>query len=162
FEPLGPTLRARVAALNVPQGRASAARLMILADAAADQRLGETALVALWLTAEAGPAGLSPGERAQVVRALRRAGFERDARAFALEGLLALAISARPPPKTSRPTSRRSAREGSRPPPPHGAARPCVSSTASCWAKAGGTTIPPAGSTRRRRAGRFRKCFRAR
>ncbi|WP_297697166.1 hypothetical protein [Phenylobacterium sp.] len=90
FEPLGPTLRARVAALNVPQGRASAARLMILADAAADQRLGETALVALWLTAEAGPAGLSPGERAQVVRALRRAGFERDARAFALEGLLAL------------------------------------------------------------------------
>jgi len=74
----------------VPQGRASAAPLMILADAAADQRLGETALVALWLTAEAGPAGLSPGERAQVVRALRRAGFERDARAFALEGLLAL------------------------------------------------------------------------
>ena len=89
-EPLGPTLRARVAALNVPEGRGSAARLMILAGAAAEKRLGETALVALWLAADAGAAGLSPGERALVVSALRRAGFDRDARAFALEGLLAL------------------------------------------------------------------------
>ena len=38
----------------------------------------------------AGPAGPSPADRARIVRALARGGLKTDARAFALEGLLAL------------------------------------------------------------------------
>jgi hypothetical protein len=51
---------------------------------------GETAIVALWIAAEAGVAGPGPGDRARIVRALRAAGLEADARNFALEGLLTL------------------------------------------------------------------------
>jgi integrase/recombinase XerD len=45
------------------------------------------------------------------------------------------------------------ARAACRRPPPRAAARPCASSTASCWARAGATTTPRAGS-RRPKAGR--------
>jgi len=89
-EPLGPSLRARLAALSLADHRAPAGRLMTLEDAAAEHRAGETALVALWLTADAGNAGLSAGDRAEIVRALRRVGLERDARDYALEGLAGL------------------------------------------------------------------------
>ena len=89
-EPLGPTLRGRLAALTLADHRAPAGRLTTLQDAAAEGRIGETALIALWLTAEAGNAGLSAGDRADIVRALRRVGLERDARDYALEGLAGL------------------------------------------------------------------------
>lgn len=89
-EPLGPSLRARVAALSVAGGRASVARLMALDDAAQARRAGETALLALWIAADAGAAGPSPGERAEIVRVLHRVGLDADARALALEGLQAL------------------------------------------------------------------------
>jgi hypothetical protein len=89
-EPLGPTLRARVAALATPEGKAPAGRNLALGAAASEHRAGETALIALWTCAEAGPAGVAVGDRARIVRALRRAGLAADARAFALEGLVGL------------------------------------------------------------------------
>ena len=52
--------------------------------------MGETALLALWTCAEAGARPRPSGDRARIVRALRQAGLDADARAFALEGLLAL------------------------------------------------------------------------
>jgi hypothetical protein len=89
-EPLGPGLRARVAALPTAEGRAPAGRNLALDAAAGDGRAGEAALLALWTCAEAGPAGLAVADRARIVRALHRAGLDADARAFALEGLMAL------------------------------------------------------------------------
>jgi hypothetical protein len=88
-EPLGPTLRARLAALTVPEGKAPAGRNLALDAAAADKRMGETALLALWTCADEG-AALTVADRARIVRALRRAGLDADARAFALEGLAEL------------------------------------------------------------------------
>jgi hypothetical protein len=88
--PLSPTGRGEFAALAFDAGEGSPARLMAM-DLAADQGLmGETALGALWLSANAGPAGLSLVERARTVRALKEAGLQADARAYALEGLIAL------------------------------------------------------------------------
>jgi hypothetical protein len=69
------------------EGRMPVLRDMALDAAAARKRMGETAMLALWNCADAGPAGLLPADRARIVRALREAGFERDARAFTLEGL---------------------------------------------------------------------------
>lgn len=86
-EPLGPTLRARVAALPVPEGRAPAGRNLALEAAAAERRIGEAALLVLWTCADAGPAGPTAADRARMVGALRRVGLEADARNFALEGL---------------------------------------------------------------------------
>ncbi|MFC3068972.1 hypothetical protein [Phenylobacterium soli] len=89
-EPLGPSLRARMAGLTLPEGKAPAGRNLALEAAAAERRTGETALLALWTCAQAGSSELAPADRARIVRALRRAGLEADARAFALEGLLGL------------------------------------------------------------------------
>lgn len=89
-EPLGPALRGRIAALPLVEGRAPAGRNLALEAAASDQRMGEAALLTLWTSAEAGPGGLAPGDRARIVRSLHRVGLEADARAFALEGLASL------------------------------------------------------------------------
>lgn len=89
-EPLGPSLRARMAALSLPEGKAPAGRNLALEAASAEKRVGETALLALWTCAQAGTADLVPADRARIIRALRHAGLEADARAFALEGLLGL------------------------------------------------------------------------
>ncbi|THD83316.1 MAG: hypothetical protein E7812_00560 [Phenylobacterium sp.] len=75
---------------GVPPGRTSVALDVALDEASGAKRMGETALLALWECADAGPSGLSVGDRIRIVRALRRAGLDADARAFALEGLLAL------------------------------------------------------------------------
>ena len=77
-------------AAPVREGKGLVARDLALEDASHARLMGETALLALWACAEAGPAGLAVGERARIVHALHQAGLERDARAFALEGLLAL------------------------------------------------------------------------
>jgi hypothetical protein len=87
--PLDPAPRAAFAAFAV-EAKASAARAFVLDRAAEAKRPGETALVALWIAADAGVAGPGPGDRARIVRALRTAGLETDARNFALEGLLTL------------------------------------------------------------------------
>jgi hypothetical protein len=86
----GPDLRGRLAALSVPEGRTPAGRSLALAAAGQAHLLGETAMLALWSCADAGPAGLAPAERARIVQALRLAGLDADARNFAVEGLLAL------------------------------------------------------------------------
>ena len=84
-----PDQRGRIAALGVAEGRAPAGRNLALAAAAEDKLVGETAMLALWTSADAGPAGPAVGDRARIVQALRRAGLDADARNFAVEGLLA-------------------------------------------------------------------------
>ncbi|CAO3441689.1 hypothetical protein [Azospirillum argentinense] len=62
-----------------------------LTEASADRRVGETALAALLLLGEAGPAGTPPAVVARVVGALRAVGLDNDARAIAREAAAALA-----------------------------------------------------------------------
>lgn len=62
-----------------------------LAEASADRRVGETALAALLLLGNAGPAGTPPAVVARVVGALRAVGLDNDARAIAREAAAALA-----------------------------------------------------------------------
>jgi len=89
---VGPEARAPFAAFDPGKSAAPAGRLTVLDDAAAAGRQGEAALLALSIAAEAGPAGPGPVDRARLVRALLKAGLETDARAFAVEGLLALQV----------------------------------------------------------------------
>lgn len=87
--PVTPQARGELAGYAA-ETKAPASRLFAL-DLAAEQKLaGETALLALWVSAEAGATGLAIGDRVRIVRALRVAGLEADARGYALEGLAAL------------------------------------------------------------------------
>lgn len=70
-------------------GKATVAKGLALDLAGAAKLQGETALLALWMSADAGAAGPPVGDRARIIRALKAAGLEEDARAFAVEGLLA-------------------------------------------------------------------------
>ena len=94
FAPLAgasdPPARAALAAadlgpVGIPAGVGGA--LDLAADAKAR---GEAALMILGLAGRAGPAGPAPGDRARFERLLARSGFAPDARAFAVEGLIAL------------------------------------------------------------------------
>lgn len=88
--PMGPTARGQFARFAAGEAKAPAARALAL-DLAGEQKLaGETAMLALWISADAGAVGPAPGDRARIVRALRAAGLDADARAYAVEGLLAL------------------------------------------------------------------------
>lgn len=89
---MSPEARAPFAAFDPGKPAAAAGRLIVLDDAAAAGRQGETALLVLSIAADAGPAGPGPVDRARLVRALLKAGLETDARAFAVEGLLALQV----------------------------------------------------------------------
>jgi hypothetical protein len=75
---------------NPPQGGARAdTGLMVLLDAAVERRaLGEAALLAALATGE-GPARLDVASLARIIDALREIGLEADARAMAVEALLA-------------------------------------------------------------------------
>jgi hypothetical protein len=88
--PMSEAARGELAGFAVPEGKGSAAHNLTLEMAADAKRIGETALLALWIAADAGPAGPAPADRARIIRALAAVGLEADARAFALEGLLAL------------------------------------------------------------------------
>jgi len=90
--PMDREARARFATFDPGKPVATAGRLAVLDDAAAAGRQGEAALLALSIAADAGPAGPGPVDRARLVRALLKAGLEADARAFAVEGLLALQV----------------------------------------------------------------------
>jgi hypothetical protein len=90
--PVGPEARASFATFDPGKPAAPAGRLIVLDDAAAAGRQGETALLALSIAADAGVNGPAPVDRARLVRALLKAGLEIDARAFAVEGLLALQV----------------------------------------------------------------------
>ena len=90
LEPPSTVTRDLMTVIGVPEGRSSVGRNLAL-DQAADQKLmGEAALLALWTCAEAGAAGPAIGDRVRIVRALHAVGLDADARAFALEGLIAL------------------------------------------------------------------------
>ncbi|MDP1736843.1 MAG: hypothetical protein Q8L23_05325 [Caulobacter sp.] len=84
----GPDARARLARADAGRSAASPALLLALDRAAALGLKGEAALVVLAIAADAGPQGPSPLDRARIISALRRAGLDDDAMAFAIEGLL--------------------------------------------------------------------------
>ncbi len=88
--PLTPQARGEFAKFTAAEpGKATVARGLALDLAGAERVPGETALLALWMSADAGAAGPPVGDRARIIRALKAAGLEDDARAFAVEGLLA-------------------------------------------------------------------------
>ncbi|MDR7115687.1 hypothetical protein [Caulobacter sp. BE254] len=89
---VSPEARAPFATFDPGKSAAPAGRLIVLDEAAAAGRQGEAAMLALSIAADAGPAGPGPVDRARLVRALLKAGLEADARAFAVEGLLALQV----------------------------------------------------------------------
>ena len=88
--PLSPDTRGLLAGLTLAEGKAPVGRNLALESAAHLRLMGETALLSLWTCAEAGPAGPVIGDRVRIVQALHAVGLEADARAFALEGLVAL------------------------------------------------------------------------
>jgi hypothetical protein len=87
---VSPAARAALAGFDLgPVAASPGVRLAL--DLAADARVrGDAALLALSLAQAGGAAGLAPADRAEVVRALYRAGLPRSARAFAIEGLMTL------------------------------------------------------------------------
>ena len=88
--PMTPQARGEFARFaGAEAGKATVARGLALDLAGEAKLMGESALLALWISAEAGAAGPTTGDRARIVRALRSAGLDEDARAFAVEGLLA-------------------------------------------------------------------------
>lgn len=70
---------------NIP----TAAALRGLRIATRGGRIGETVIYALLILGDTGPAGVSPQTLDEVVRALRAVGLEEDARAIAVEAVLA-------------------------------------------------------------------------
>jgi hypothetical protein len=81
--------RARLARADAGKSAAAPALLLALDRAAALGLKGETALVALAIASDAGPAGPGGLDRARIVVALRRAGLVENAVALAVEGLAA-------------------------------------------------------------------------
>ncbi len=100
-------VRAAFAGFDVGRSTANQARLLEMDATATGGAKGDAALLALWLAVDAGPGGPVVADRARIVRALSRAGFNADARAYALEGLLTLhavaAPAAAPPPAAAKP-----------------------------------------------------------
>lgn len=88
--PMSDDARGQFAAFGAGEAKAPPARSLALEAAAGHGRMGEAALLALWIAADAGAAGPAAGDRVRIVRALKAVGLETDARAFTLEGLLAL------------------------------------------------------------------------
>ena len=88
--PLTVETRGQIAALTPGEGKAPLGRNLALEAAGEQKLMGEAALLSLWTCAEAGAAGPALGDRVRIVRALHAVGLDADARAMALEGLLAL------------------------------------------------------------------------
>jgi hypothetical protein len=88
--PLTAESRSQMAALTLSEGKAPVGRDLGLESAGEAGLMGEAAMLSLWTCAEAGATGPAIGDRVRIVRALHLVGLEADARAFALEGLLAL------------------------------------------------------------------------
>jgi hypothetical protein len=87
--PMSPQERGEFIRFDLGRGEAPA-RLMALDLAAEAGARGETGLVALLIAENGGGAGPDPADRARIERALVKAGLAKDARAVALEGLIAL------------------------------------------------------------------------
>jgi hypothetical protein len=90
YAPLGPQARFDVADADLGASHLPPSRLLALEQAADQGRIGDIALYVLGTCVEAGASGPTPAERALLVRALAKAHLDIDARAFALEGLVAL------------------------------------------------------------------------
>jgi len=88
--PFSPQARGEFAAFPIAAPKAPPARTFAMEQAAHSALAGETALLALWTSAEAGPTGPAPADRARIIAALSAAGLADHARAYAVEGLLAL------------------------------------------------------------------------
>lgn len=88
--PLSPQARGEFAGFAIAAPKAPAARIFAMEQAARAALQGESALLALWTSAEAGAAGPAPADRARIIAALNAAGLADHARAYAVEGLLAL------------------------------------------------------------------------
>ena len=86
---VGPAARAELARFTLPRGAALPGRSLALDLAAQAGLKGETALLALSLDA------IAAADRARSVKALAQASLNDDARALAVEGLIAQGISAR-------------------------------------------------------------------
>lgn len=82
--------RTKLAGFAVPEGRGPVGRSLALDAAGESRRMGEAALLSLWIAADAGTAGPALGDRVRIVRALARSGLNAEARIFALEGLAGL------------------------------------------------------------------------
>lgn len=85
-----PTVEARARLARADTGKSAASPALLLAlDRAANLGLkGETALIALTISSDAGAAGPAALDRARIVAALRRVGLADDAQTIAIEGLL--------------------------------------------------------------------------
>ena len=90
FVPLEPQARFDVADADIGAAQVPPGRRLAMEQAAEQGRIGDTVLYVLGSCVEVGPRGPSAGERALMVRALRQAHLDADARAFAIEGLVAL------------------------------------------------------------------------
>lgn len=88
--PFSPQARGEFAAFSLPPGKAPVARAFAMDQAAGARLAAETALLALWTSAEAGASGPVAADRARIIAALTAAGLQDHARAYAIEGLLAL------------------------------------------------------------------------
>jgi hypothetical protein len=86
--PMDGEARDAFAAFAADKSLVPPARLFALDTAAQAGLKGETGLLVVWIASEAG--SLSSADRAFVIRALNEAGLTQDARAFAVEGILAL------------------------------------------------------------------------
>ena len=87
--PMSAQARGEFVGFDLGRG-APPARLMALDLAAEAQAKGETGLIALSIAEAGGAAGPDPADRARIERALVKAGMAKEARAVALEGLIAL------------------------------------------------------------------------
>jgi hypothetical protein len=90
YAPIGAQARFDVADADLGTSHLPPGRLVALEQAAEQGRIGDTALYVLGTCVEAGAPGPTPAERALLVRALVKAHLDADARALALEGLVAL------------------------------------------------------------------------
>jgi hypothetical protein len=85
-----PQTRGELVGFDLGPSHASPAQLLVL-DAAADAGVrGDTAMIALSIAEAGGDAGPPPADRARLVRALSHGGFQVDAAALAVEGLVEL------------------------------------------------------------------------
>jgi hypothetical protein len=109
--PADARVRAVYATFDIGRSTANQARLLEMDATATAGAKGDAALLALWLAADSGEAGPTVADRARIVRAMMRAGFRADARAYALEGMLALRTPPPPPPPPpKKPVRKRTAK----------------------------------------------------
>jgi hypothetical protein len=107
--PADARVRAVYATFDIGRSAANQARLLEMDATATAGAKGDAALLALWLAADASDAGPTVADRARIVRAMMRAGFRDDARAYALEGMLALRTPPPPPPPPPKKPVRKKA-----------------------------------------------------